>query len=76
MTNPRKFSGRDMSVVTLMDEFNLESLDDVLKPRYRGHSYDFWFELQMLHDTEAFWSPDGITQAGINKRDEMIKTWQ
>lgn len=33
------------------------TLDDVLKPRYRGQSPRFWQKLQALHDDPGNWCP-------------------
>lgn len=38
---------------------------DALKPKYKGHSIQFWSNLQKLHDTHIYWSEDGITEKGI-----------
>lgn len=42
-----------------------QTLDDVLYEQYRGFHTDFWFELQYLHDTSHFWTPNGnLTESG------------
>ncbi len=38
-------------------------LDQLLKPEYRGHSRDFWGDLQELHDKNYYWN-NGLTQVG------------
>jgi hypothetical protein len=32
------------------------SLDQFLKPEYQGHSTEFWYDLQRLHDGAAHWN--------------------
>lgn len=34
-----------------------KGLDDILLPRYRGHSVEFWQDLQNLHDNAKHWDP-------------------
>lgn len=36
---------------------NSSTLDDVLKPQYRGQSLKFWQNLQALHDNSGNWRP-------------------
>ena len=31
----------------------------------------FWMDLQQLHDNDVFWDKDGLTQAGVEKVDEL-----
>lgn len=33
-------------------------LDTLLREEYRGHSQEFWFSLQVLHDEDRFWTAD------------------
>ena len=47
--------GNDQRVGTLLDEFRVSSIDVILQEKYRGHSLDFWTELQELHDFGEFW---------------------
>ena len=48
----------DQSVDGLLDELRVSSIDVILQEKYRGHSLDFWTELQELHDFEEFWMDD------------------
>jgi hypothetical protein len=38
--------------------------EEIFKPEYRGHSVEFWGELQALHDTNTHWDENGLTPAG------------
>lgn len=40
------------------------SLDDLLKPQYRGHDIDFWGYLQMFHDDPSNWDGKTLTDKG------------
>ena len=31
----------------------------------------FWMDLQQLHDNDVFWDKDGLTEAGVEKVDEL-----
>jgi len=33
-------------------------LDTLLREEYRGHSQEFWFSLQVLHDEDCYWTAD------------------
>jgi len=49
---------------------DLGGLDKWLKPKYRGHSVNFWADIQLLHDNPTYWKSTllggGLTQAGVN----------
>src|SRR5688500_17512943 len=51
------------------------SIDHHLKEEYRGHSVDFWDDLQRLHDKNKHWSPDGLTKAGHSYVLELINKY-
>jgi len=40
------------------------SLDDLLKPEYRGHDLAFWRYLQMFHDELSNWGGKTLTDKG------------
>lgn len=46
---------------------NIEALDLDLQPQYRGHTMVFWEAVQRLHDEDAYWNSDGITEIGQRK---------
>jgi len=66
--NPREFEKRfkGESVASIR-----ESLDQFLKPEYRGHSINFWDELQMLHDTDENWCEEGLSDRGKEVVEEI-----
>ena len=47
-------------------------LDDMLKPSYRGHALQFWADIQGLHDGEAYWSDNDVTDTGIKRMKELL----
>lgn len=40
------------------------ALDKAFKKPYRGHSLDFWMDLQALHDYSDYWNKKGLTRKG------------
>lgn len=50
--------GNENSVQGLLDELQVNSIDFILQEKYRGHSLDFWTELQELHDFGEHWQDD------------------
>ncbi len=52
-----------------------KSLDDILKPEYCGHEFDFWDNLQQFHDTNEFWNENGLTDEGENAYDELTEKY-
>lgn len=43
------------SLVTQFTDF-----DSLLIPEYRGHSEEFWADLQYIHDSSHMWTEDGF----------------
>jgi hypothetical protein len=41
-----------------------EEMNGALKEEYRGHSMEFWEELQDLHDSDFYWLEDKASEAG------------
>lgn len=37
------------------------SLEDELKPEYKGHPINFWVSIQILHDGAEHWNASGLT---------------
>lgn len=56
------------------------ALDEDLKPEYRGHSLDFWTDLQKLHDdadSDGYWdSNEGLTEIGRKRVAELLAKWE
>ncbi len=70
MINPQKIDsgvGLGVGAVGLAQVLAIQegALDDILFPRYRGHSSTFWSDLQSLHDIEANWNKHGLTEQGF-----------
>ena len=51
--------------------------DELFVEGVRGIPAWFWMDLQQLHDSDVYWNKDGLTEAGIEKVNELredIKT--
>lgn len=46
-------------------------VDDLFIEGVRHIPAWFWMDLQQLHDNDAFWDKDGLTEAGVEKVDEL-----
>ena len=62
------------SVSTLV--IKKESIDEILSPKYRGHSREFWEELQDLHDNDLFWNGVGLSGYGKEKMLVLLKIFK
>jgi len=60
---------------TPVDSFSAIELDCELKKEYRGHSIDFWRDVQFLHDQAIFWDLSGLTEKGKDHVDLLIEEW-
>lgn len=65
MTSPKDFEGNLMAVE------GLEDLEGSLKPEYRGHSLEFWSNLQVMHDSPQHWNDTGLTEIGAKRFNEL-----
>lgn len=52
-----------------------KGLDHLLNPEYRGHSTEFWSDLQSLHDTHCNWDQSGLTEMGYKAYLFMLDKW-
>jgi hypothetical protein len=50
-------------------------IETLLKKEYRGHSPDFWNDLQSLHDGEKNWTNDGLSERGKQKIENLLNNW-
>lgn len=51
-------------------------IDDLLQPRYRGHEFGFWKDMQQLHDDSENWArKGGLTEEGKELVSRFKKTW-
>lgn len=60
------------SVASASGLFSLFKEEDVFREEYRGHSVNFWSEMQYFHDHNGFWNYSGLTETG-KLRLESIK---
>lgn len=63
MIDPQKFVSHWDRIVVLVDRLKL-SLDELLRPEYRGHSMVFWSGVQDLHDCTHYWDETGLNEEG------------
>ncbi len=42
----------------------LEKDSNILLEQYRGHSKDFWNDIQQLHDYATYWTESGLSEQG------------
>jgi len=59
-----------------IDNIERNTLEDALLPQYRGHSREFWNELQHLHDREGHWNGNKLSPAGEMWRDHIIEHYE
>jgi len=55
---------------------DFDDLDSLLKPEYRGHSIQFWGQLQDWHDSSAYWNDEGLIKAGQRALEELRELWK
>lgn len=67
MINPK---GKEGGVTELGTGFQL-----MLKKEYRGHSIDFWQDLQGFHDSSWYWDEKGLTRRGNAALQSLLKDW-
>lgn len=51
------------------------SLDESLKPEYRGQKLEFWDALQRFHDTGQNWGEQGLTETGKSVVARLKNEW-
>jgi len=60
---------------SLVNDYGNGNIDNMLLKKYRGHSYEFWFDLQRWHDGNDGWENNGtITEEGLNRVQCILKT--
>jgi hypothetical protein len=50
-------------------------IDDMLAEKYRGHSTQFWAELQTMHDGLHNFDEKGLTETGEYKYKKLLEKW-
>jgi hypothetical protein len=61
---PRINSNANTDTIDRILGYNYTNLDHLLKEKYRGHGFQFWSDLQRLHDNARHWTENGISDAG------------
>lgn len=56
-------------------EIDQALFDDLLKPEYRGHDFEFWIDMQDLHDLPTNWKPTGLSAVGEEQLRIFRDTW-
>jgi len=74
MIDPKVGYAENLTVNNLVfKDNNITSVDDLLKPEYRGYPVSFWVELQGLHDTQAMWTDEGLSARGEQQVKNIIE---
>jgi len=55
---------------------NIENLEEILKPEYRGHSIKFWIRLQNLHDSYEFYTDGTMNGRGLEYAKYLWREWE
>lgn len=48
----------------------------ILKEEYRGHSGNFWDDIQQLHDMSTHWDENGLTEIGLCYKQTLIEQYE
>lgn len=65
----------DGDVRDLIIEFNVPDIDDLLQEEYKGHSENFWLEIQGFHDLSRIWNEEGLTEYGYLQLEQLKEKW-
>jgi hypothetical protein len=68
-----KLQGNGATLKSLLLRNEVKLLDDLLQPQYRGHSFSFWTNLQVIHDSSDYWCEKGLTTNGVFMVDRLRK---
>ena len=52
------------------------NLNKALKPKYRGHSLEFWEDLQAIHDSHFYWDEKGLSDRGKIAVEKMLEKYK
>ncbi len=66
----------DADIESMYIKNGFDSLDEMLKPKYRGHEVEFWEELQRLHDNSCNWNSQGISNQGQVTVNKLLKNYE
>ena len=53
----------------------IENLEDVLMPEYRGHDTYFWERLQEFHDCDVHFTDTGLSKDGVHKLEFLLEQY-
>ena len=68
----------DPSVLSKYEGIGVRNLSHnlYLKNEYKGHDQDFWSDIQKLHDTDDYWTDDGISEIGKLRVEYLIEKYE
>lgn len=64
-----------VSIDSLCDYNNVNHIDSLLIEEVRGHGYEFWNDLQQLHDYDGYWDNNKISYEGRKYAHELLKRY-
>lgn len=75
LENPDEFLNASYGIDDLVNTTKEESIDELLKEEYKGHSELFWINLQELHDNNYFWNSDGLSKNGEDRVLQLLEKY-
>lgn len=74
--DPPLSDGISDSVIDRFDS-NEDDMSDCLKEEYRGHSSNFWMDLQVFHDTDYNWDLKAgkASDGGVRTYKHLLQLW-
>lgn len=70
-----QYSVGGQGLETLYGEEDNFNLDPELKPEYRGHTPEFWMDLQDFHDISKNWDEKGLTEIGHIHLNQLLEKY-
>ncbi len=72
---------RDEDKVNLKEGWTAKALlnglsIDIIKDEYKGYEFDFYNDIQALHDTKRYWKSGGLTDYGKEKVVELKREYK
>ena len=72
------FSGETRDAQSMRDcglsVLDVDNLEEILKPDYRGHCRNFWAHLQILHDNDDLFNDVTMNEEGIKRAKGLIES--
>lgn len=59
----------------LLEDLSVDEVNEILKPEYHDHDFNFWLDLQTLHDTDRFYEGTGLSRAGNDYVITLRERW-